>query len=131
MKGGYLVDIRSEEENAFVFHLIDAPEYWSRSKSEEAVWSDGPWIGALQEDLSSEPNGNFIWSHDGSALTLAKWHGGQPDNRKNEENHVKFFTLGSHARSALWNDAPGWTRSAYVIEYDFDPAMRKPNNFAK
>jgi serine/threonine protein kinase len=120
-KGGYLVDILSAAENEFVFSLIDRPEYWTNSKSEELSWSDGPWIGAFQEGASNEPAGDFVWSHNKSPLAYANWHPGQPDNRKNEENHVKFFTVGSHDRSSVWNDSPGWTRSAYIIEYDFDP----------
>ncbi len=120
-KGGYLVDIHSIEENAFVFKLIDAPEYWTRSKNDDLIWTDGPWIGAFQKDLSSEPAANFVWSRDASPLVFANWLPSQPDNDKRVEHHVKFFGLGSHKRSSAWNDSPGWTRSAYVIEYDSDP----------
>jgi serine/threonine protein kinase len=128
-KGGYLVDILSAEENAFVFSLIDAPEYWSNSKSEGLSWSDGPWIGAYQQDHSNAHKADFIWSHDGKPLSFANWLEGQPDNGMGrwEEHHVKFFTLGSHDRSAFWNDSPEWIHSAYVIEYDFNPADRPKN----
>lgn len=119
-RGGYLADIRTAEENAFVFNLIDAPQYWV-SVSGDFTFADGPWIGALQADVSNEPAGNFIWSSDGSPVLFANWDPGQPDNFLGDENYVKYFTFGSLARSDHWNDAPGEVVSAYVIEYTYNP----------
>ncbi len=127
-KGGYLVDILSAEENAFVFGLIDDPAYWIEAFFDTDIpFVDGPWIGAHQTDFSNEPGGNFIWSSDGSPVGYTSWHPGNPDNFGANEHHVSFFTFGSHDRSSLWNDSDGIHRHAYIVEYDSKPKTPVPD----
>ena len=106
-KGGELVSISSFEENAFVFSLIDSPEYWTPA----APHNFGPWIGGYQIDSNSEPGGNWAWT-DGTPWGFTAWAGGQPDNNGAAEHHAHYF-VPSNSRAATWND---WTGGGLLID---------------
>jgi hypothetical protein len=105
--GGNLASISSAAENAFVFSLFDAPEYWSFT----GVHNYGPWIGGLQQDFGSEPGGGWDWT-DGTPWGYAAWASGQPDNFGGLEHHAHYFVPGN-TRDSTWND---WTGDGLLIK---------------
>jgi hypothetical protein len=106
-QGGELVSISSPEENAFVFGLIDAPEYWTLA----GPHNYGPWIGGYQIDSNAEPAGNWAWT-DGTPWSFTAWASGQPDNNGAAEHHAHYF-VPSNTRAATWND---WTGGGLLID---------------
>src|SRR5882762_6775277 len=48
-EGGYLATITSPAENAFVFSLVDAPQFWTGFNG------SGPALGGVQQDGVAEP----------------------------------------------------------------------------
>ncbi len=111
-KGGDLASITSTEENAFVFGLIDAPEFWVLT----GPHNYGPWIGGNQTDFGSEPAGGWSWS-DGSPWGYTSWASTQPDNNGNAEHHAHYF-VPSNSRDSTWNDwtGGGLLINSYVLE---------------
>src|SRR6266850_669628 len=67
--GGYLATITSAEENAFVFMLINHPQYWNGEL--------GPLLGGYQPPGSSEPGGGWTWVT-GEVWVYSNWAPGQP-----------------------------------------------------
>jgi hypothetical protein len=64
--GGYLATITSADENAFVFGLVDSPEYLPPG--------NGPLLGGYQLPGSSEPAGGWAWVT-GEPWDYANWAG--------------------------------------------------------
>ena len=114
--GGYLVTITSEQENEFVFNLIDSPSYWY-----EGYNLRGPWIGAYQAPRSVEPAGGWQWVT-GEPFAYTNWDTGQPNNMGGSEDRIYFGN--QPVRVPRWNDAPAdFTEvRAYVVEYVPEPA---------
>lgn len=115
--GGYLATITSEEENAFVFSLIEMDMYWGY---QDGDWRVGPWIGAFQEEGSAEPDDGWRWIT-GEPFEYANWMDGQPNNNPRyapeNENVINF----GHAKAMVntWNDRRDYSEVfAYVIEYE-------------
>ncbi len=115
-RGGYLVTITSQEENDFVFSLINEDVYWWQS-----VNLRGPWIGAVQLDGSAEPDGGWTWVT-GELFDYTNWDTGQPNEMSgNNENRIYFGN--QPTRVPYWNDAPedfGEVK-AYIVEYVPEP----------
>lgn len=101
--GGYLVTITSEDENAFVFGLLD---------------HDGSWIGAFQPAGSVEPSGGWQWVT-GELFAFAKWEIGEPNDGLGgpREDAIHFFDNGIDPPREAWNDVPNsLLLPAYVLE---------------
>jgi len=54
-RGGYLATITSAEENAFVFGLVDSPEFFS------SVTGGGPALGGMQDGDEINPLTGWYW----------------------------------------------------------------------
>ncbi len=121
-RGAHLATITSAGENAFVFALIDHPQYWNQ----EPGGSDlGPWLGGYQTSDTGNPSANWVWVS-GEPWAYTSWHSGEPNNYTGAaENYLSYKcwpTAG--CRSSGWNDLPdlisqyGTSVVAYVIEFD-------------
>jgi hypothetical protein len=129
-RGGYLATILSQEENEFVFGLVDAPQFWVPSVSSLS----GPWLGGIQPDGSVEPDGGWEWLNSDGGFGVedvggyTNWHppiNGSPQEPNNfmdlPENALQFKSYNALApaeRSAFWNDEVGSSSLAggYVVE---------------
>lgn len=117
--GRYLATITSPEENAFVFGLVDLPEFWFKPM----VSNRGPWLGGFQSPPTTIPDANWQWVT-GESWNYTHWDPNEPnDSGGRIEDKLHFFgssvTTGG-ARSPFWNDAsndqPGGNPVAYVTE---------------
>ena len=110
--GGHLVTITSEDENVFVFNLV-------QDSSCEAYYL---WIGASDSDNEGE----WKWITD-ETFVYTNWDSGQPDNLSGvdnaEEDYLTF--LRSNGR---WNDLQSTgdsyggsqlSESAFICEWDY------------
>jgi hypothetical protein len=120
--GGYLATITSNTENAFVFALVDHPEYWNQ----EPGGSDlGPWLGGYQTVDTGNPAENWAWVS-GEPWSYTTWYSGEPNNYLGAgENYLSYKCYGTAGcRSSDWNDLPdnisvfGTSVRSYVIEFD-------------
>src|SRR5262249_8946106 len=97
-EGGYLATITSEQENNFVFNLVNAPQFWTQSGS-------GPALGGFQVDGAPEPAGGWEWIT-GENWTYSNWLPGQPNNWPGgpPEDRLQFYTAVPSSPAATWND---------------------------
>ena len=97
-QGGYLATITSPEENAFVFGLVNSPQFFTSFNG------SGPALGGFQPFGSPEPDGGWSWVT-GESWSYTNWLPGSPDGYESE-NRLHFFsgTLGSPTPAATWND---------------------------
>jgi hypothetical protein len=115
--GGYLATITSQEENDFVFGLVDEMEFWSIS-GYDAV---GPWLGGLQPPNSLIPGQDWHWVT-GEPWQYTNWCSGinqEPnDHWGTEEDRLHFYQSAYNPQPApTWNDIPGSSRlPSYVVE---------------
>ncbi len=138
--GGYLVSINSDEENDFVFSLIDDEKYWFTW--EETSVMNGPFIGAYQPVDSTEPDGGWKWIS-GEEWTYTNWAvdgmegdedprpNDQPNNVNGNQNVVCFGEI--TIRVSTWGDFPQKMSSyndsneakvyGFIIEYDEEPEI--------
>ena len=111
-EGGYLATITSEQENNFVFNLVDAPQFWTEGGS-------GPALGGFQEDGAPEPAGGWGWVT-GENWAYSNWFPGQPNNWPGgpPEDRLHFYSGLAGARTATWNDIGRNDQNlgGYVIE---------------
>lgn len=107
-RGGYLATIISEQENTFVFNLINDPVYWNGPR--------GPWIGGYQPS-GHTPSEGWEWVT-GEAFTYTNWSLGQPnDSFENDENRL-HFGWGEFTIDDSWCDQPDFFAGiiSYVVE---------------
>ena len=87
--GGDLAIIKSENQNDFIFSLIQSQKTFTK-------W--GAWIG-----IQRKADGKFYWIDntpvDGS---YSIWAGGEPNNAGGSENCVQIY--GNHRFEKTWND---------------------------
>ena len=119
--GAYLATITSAAENDFVFGLINShSEFWQNT----ATASIGPWIGGIQPDGSSEPNGGWSWVT-GEVFGYANWAPGEPNNSSSSggpENRIHYFREGVNNVAPTWNDINNnFHIRAYVRELNAIP----------
>ena len=113
-RGSYLATITSEEENTFVFNLINKPMFWN------GALGLGPVFGGFQPPDSPEPAGGWTWIT-GEPWNYTHWAGGQPDNAVGvdgvREDCVHFW------QGPFWNDLrkDSDVFVAYVVERDTPP----------
>jgi len=118
--GGHLATIGSADENAFVFGLIDAPQFWWDDPLEDRSY--GPWIGGYQSAGSSEPLGGWQWTT-GQPIVYQNWCSGNPDDFLDHQDYLHFSLHGGVGRGSQWNDLWEDPRGysglvvGYVIEF--------------
>ncbi len=122
--GGHLATLTSAAENAFVFSLIDRPEYWKQYRNGNYSENDGPWLGGWQADEAAEPAAGWQWVTP-EPFDFTAWAGEQPNNASSvagaNENRMHYFSSADTTRSQQWNDAVGDFKAlGYVVE--FEPA---------
>ena len=118
-QGGYLATINSPEENAFVFGLVNNPQFFT------AFNGSGPALGGIQLPGSAEPGGGWGWQT-GEPFNYTNWLPGQPDDGLGfwNENRLHFFSYLPSTPAATWNDIneDDTNIGGYVIEAVPEPA---------
>jgi hypothetical protein len=114
--GGHLATIESSAENLFVFGLINQPQYWASSPSNQ----DGPWIGGIQRSGSPEPSGGWGWVTSES-FGYSAWATAPDNGCGGQDNRMNYWHPSS--RSATWGDLAGAgcgsrRPKAFVVEYE-------------
>ena len=118
-RGGHLVTITSEEENAFVFSLVsDDSAFWYVDAHNNGL---GPWLGGYQPDGSTEPDGGWRCVSDES-FDYTNWVTGQPDvGGGGSQNRIRFIMIGGVIGDG-WDDGesdnPAAHRRGYIFEHD-------------
>jgi len=143
--GGYLVCLETEDENEFVFGLLDNDAYWYTWDASHNYVKSGPPIGGFQEyDESdeSDPSTGWLWLS-GNSMDYTNWcqnlddgvldtdprNNDQPnDATDGNQDAMCFGELTS--RVSTWGDFPirfgdvdggeGASYYAFVIEYETD-----------
>jgi hypothetical protein len=121
--GGYLVTLTSQEENGFVFSLIDDDIYWYERPNSILA---GPWTGGLQPQGSPEPDGNWHWVT-GEPFTYINWTPpNEPNNMNGNQNRIHFGEA-LHEKVSTWNDVDAGQPHirGYIIEYDDEPVTER------
>lgn len=114
--GGHLATPTSEEENQFIFNLVNAPIFW-RDGLTSLI---GPWIGGLQSPCPEEPLCGWQWLT-GEPWSYTNWQVGQPDNTNLFENRLHFSSADANP-AATWDDARSdLLAHGYIIEWDSKP----------
>lgn len=97
--GGYLATLTSQEENDFVFALLDSNAYWYRRPGSGTL--AGPWLGGYQPSGSHEPDSGWRWVTT-EPFGFRNWSTGQPDNEGNES--ALHFGESVGVRVPTWDD---------------------------
>lgn len=115
-EGGYLATLNSPAENAFVFSLVDAPQFWTGYNG------SGPAFGGFQQDGAAEPAGGWRWVT-GEARIYTNWLPGQPDNSPEGPAEDRLHFWGRGPRAATWNDIArdDVNLGGYVMESSLTP----------
>jgi len=120
-RGGYLATLTSSAENAFAFASVEKDTaYWYR-EPQSGNWF-GPWLGGVQPDGSSEPEGGWKWVT-GEPFSYRNWSPYQPNNSGGNENRLQMGG-GLTSPVGTWNDvneANSTFAPSFIIEYDSDP----------
>ncbi|GAB6032989.1 Fc fragment of IgE, low affinity II, receptor for (CD23) [Chamberlinius hualienensis] len=74
------------------------------------------WLGA--SDLAME--GSWTWTHDNSRLRFRNWAKEQPDNAKNDEDCLNYWTTENWG----WNDMSCKELAYYICELKQNPQSR-------
>ena len=109
--GGYLVTITSEQENEFVFSLIQSPDYWSY----RGGFYVGPWTGGIQQPGSVEPAGGWGWIT-GEPFSFTAWDTIQPNNTDGVQDRIHFWN--QYEIAPTWQDVrlDSPSINSYVVE---------------
>jgi len=144
LSGGYLVCPETEEENEFVFGLIDKESYWYKWDETHYNVTSGPPIGAFQSPDYSEtsPATGWLWLS-GKTINFTNWcknlddgvldtdprNNDQPNDATGDQDAACYGEITS--RVSNWGDFPirfgdlqggeGATFYAFVIEYEQNP----------
>jgi len=121
--GGYLATITSQEENDFVYSLVDNDIYWGVFGS---VRVNGPWLGGFHEAVGIPSEWKWVT---GEPFTYSNWDSTQPDYliaSGQTQNALHFYGFGTSLgdRTPMWDD--DWQFSvnelAYVVETVPEPS---------
>ncbi|MFO8008167.1 MAG: lectin-like protein [Candidatus Brocadiia bacterium] len=100
---GRLVTINSQAESDFI-----------AANFPRAAREGGYWIGALQQDGSTEPGEGWRWVS-GEPFEFTNWASNEPNNNSGDANENRIHL---NSTDAEWNDLPAGKRmSGYVVEY--------------
>jgi hypothetical protein len=145
--GGYLVCPETEDENEFVFDLINNSNYWFTWDQTHNFVTSGPPIGGFQEDSSAtEANSASGWMWlSGETMDFTNWCKNLDDNildKDPRDNTQPNDAVGGYIQDAMfygeltsrvstWGDFPvrfgdieggeGGTYYAFVVEYNSKP----------
>ena len=133
-KGGYLASITSEQENDFVFSLIDEAQYWNEVSHAAGAQYNGPWVGGRQDDNNDEPAGHWAWDN-GDTWSYTNWFSVvdpaytdyEPNNGGGAEDWLGYMNLvvgGGPQMASTWNDFSNDNLSivSYVVESVPEPS---------
>ena len=119
--GGYLATISGQNENNFIFSLINSSQYWISN-------AYGPWLGGTDKDSE----GNWQWLNNEGSFTYTAWEGGQPDDQYNPQYEDFLHYYSNTGPKATWNDQysgepnrPDFI-NAYIVEFDSAPVVPEP-----
>ncbi len=143
--GGYLACPTSEEENGFVFSLVNDTKYFWSFPEEGSHYgiSIGPFLGGYQPDGSPEPDGGWLWLS-GEAWDYTNWaqnlddgvidkdprNNTQPNNSGESQPIMGFGemnlpvpTWGDYMESVGTHGVSRGPGNSYgfIIEYEQDP----------
>jgi len=134
--GGYLATITSEEENEFVFGLIEDEKYWFKWDDSHNYVMSGPLLGGYQPVNSGEPNDNWKWVT-GEPFTFTAWcvdgvpededprPNNQPNDATGNQNILAYGEINAPVsywgdfphRFGSYNDTHEGQAHAFIIEY--------------
>ena len=123
--GAHLVSIGSQEENEFVFELIEHDEKMFQTGFDgQYTYRRGPWIGLVQDQAATEPGGGWLWAT-GEDVTYSNWSPGRPSSSYAGDDFALFYsqrkgkTDGSDIKARSWkDDGVGSPVRGYIIEFD-------------
>ncbi|MBX3733312.1 MAG: PQQ-binding-like beta-propeller repeat protein [Verrucomicrobiae bacterium] len=97
-RGGHLATFASAAE-------------WAAGRSVWQSYGRATWIGGYQREDGAEPRGGWEWIT-GEPWAFEAWAPSEPNNYLGfAENHLDILAAGG------WNDAPGTTGQAYLLEH--------------
>lgn len=139
-EGGYLASVHSDEENAFLFSLVEDLKYWYKFDHGEGLFNlSGPFLGGFQPQGSIEPDGNWRWAS-GEPWSYVRWQkegldiginmrpDDQPNNNGPGQNVLAFGEVDVPAN--YWSDVPHIMGThntplpqcyGFIIEYNEKP----------
>jgi hypothetical protein len=118
-EGGYLATITSAEENAFVFGLVNFPEFFYGNGSPNG---GGPILGGFMDQDAPDLTCCWYWVT-GEPWSYSNWLFGQPDSRDDGwgwPDSMHFFSGTRNVPAPTWDDAgfEDTNRGGYVVEKD-------------
>lgn len=118
-EGGYLATLTSEEENNFVFDLIDRGDFWYERPNGQLA---GPWIGGHQPPGSPEPGTNWQWVT-GEPVLYSNWTAGEPNELNGSGQNRIHFGEDDSIRVNSWDDVNEHSPDihGYVMEFSSTP----------
>ncbi|HEY1685139.1 MAG TPA: hypothetical protein VGG19_10275 [Tepidisphaeraceae bacterium] len=119
-----LATLTSAAEDQFVFAGINLQAYWTLTSSDN---DNGPYLGGNQTDKNDEPAGDWAWVT-GEAWNYTNWAPNQPDNVKNYEDWLNFYSSDPTPEDN-WNDTDDITNAPtkpYVVDYYVAESLPEP-----
>lgn len=119
-RGGYLATVTSQDENSFIFQLIDNPDFWNVLPF-GGGYALGPWIGGFKDaDFVGAPNEGWEWVT-GEEWNFANWDNLEPDRL--DQHYVHYYGRGAGEVTdeewANWmNNDSRFPIISYVVEYE-------------
>lgn len=130
--GGHLATLTSAEENAFVFSLIDKPEFWI-NQNNGPVACFGPWFGLVQDNNPAAVDSDWHWLT-GETFAYSNWNVGEPNKITDQitEHWAHYHAIGFDNRSSTWNNLdqywyylPNIAPRGFVVEMS-EPSVPGP-----
>jgi len=138
--GGYMVTLHSDEENDFVFSLIEDEKFWFKWDSSHNYVMNGPFIGGFKPKGSPSGKSGWKWVS-GEPWDYSKWcrdglpgdRDPRPNNQPNDSTGnsdiiaygeinvpVKYWGDFPHKFSS-YNDTHEGGSYGFIIEYESKP----------
>ena len=117
--GGHLATPTTDEENTYLYGMIDSPAYWIVDSYNNA---SGPYLGAVREAGAPAPDEGWYWVS-GEPWEFTAWAPIQPNNANGNQDRMHFWN-GTPERAPGWNDISGGQSSefpgSFIIEWSAD-----------